>query len=132
MQGAIRRSNAATAKRTTKVLREERGSRRFLRYVSAIARRKSRWRCLHRIARHATVVLWVIRNWRRHYGRASSFCGSSGVKFETALIKAAKAQAFGRRNGYRDASLQPKYDFEKSLYSLPCLGAPHNIQIAPG
>jgi hypothetical protein len=69
-------------------------------------------------------LLWGDPELAAQYGRASSFCSSSGVEwFEPLSFKGRKGSGLpGGRTAYADESLRPKYDFEKFLYSYRVWG----------
>src|SRR4029077_10557816 len=102
------------------------GSRRFLRYgYGDLLDEKRPYGVLHRIwPGTQRLLLWGDPELASQYSRASSFCGSSGVEwFEPLSFKGRKGSGLpGGRTAYADQSLQPKYDFEKFLYSYRVWG----------
>lgn len=58
------------------------------------------------------------------YGRSASFCGAGGIEyFEPLGFKGRQGSGIeGGRNAYADASLAPRYDFEKYLYTYRLWG----------
>jgi hypothetical protein len=70
------------------------------------------------------VRLWGFPKFASAYGRASSFCGDQGVEwFEPLSFKGRKGSGKpGGRCGYADASLNPKYDFQKFAYTYRVWG----------
>jgi hypothetical protein len=127
MQGAIRPLEMPPREANDKgFFAKSSGSRRFLRYGYGDLLDENRpYGVLHRIwPGTQRLLLWGDPELAAHYGRASSFCGSSGVEwFEPLSFKGRKGSGLpGGRTAYADASLQPKYDFEKSLYSYRVWG----------
>jgi hypothetical protein len=102
------------------------GSRRFLRYGYGDLLPENRpYGVLHRIwPGTQRLLLWGDPELAAQYGRASSFCGSSGVEwFEPLSFKGRKGSGLpGGRTAYADESLRPRYDFEKFLYSYRVWG----------
>ena len=58
------------------------------------------------------------------YGRSASFCGAGGIELNEPLsFKSRQGSAkAGGRNAYSDTSLNPRYDFEKYLYTYRLWG----------
>ena len=102
------------------------GSRSFLRYGygDLLAENRS-YSVLHRMwPGSQRLLLWGDPVFAAAYGRASSFCGSSGVElFEPLSFKGRKGSGLpGGRDGYADASLRPTRDYEKYLYGYRLWG----------
>ncbi len=102
------------------------GSRSFLRYGygDLLAENRS-YSVLHRMwPGTQRLLLWGDPIFAAAYGRASSFCGSSGVElFEPLSFKGRKGSGLpGGRDGYADASLRPARDYEKYLYGYRLWG----------
>lgn len=102
------------------------GSRRFLRYgYGDLLREDRRYGILHRIwPGTQRVLLWGDPAMAAAYGRESSFCGSEGVElFEPLSFKGRKGSGLpGGRCAYADASLNPRYDWEKYEYTYRLWG----------
>lgn len=100
------------------------GSRSFLRYgYGDLLREDRRYRVVHRIwSGTQRVLLWGDPAFAAAYGRAFQFCGSAGVELmEPLSFKGRRGSGLaGGRNGYADASLKPRWDWEKysSYYRL--------------
>jgi hypothetical protein len=127
MQGAIRPLEMPPREESDKgFFAKSSGSRRFLRYgYGDLLVENRRYGVLHRIwPGTQRLLLWGDPELASDYGRASSFCGSSGVEwFEPLSFKGRKGSGLpGGRTAYADPSLQPKYDFEKFLYSYRVWG----------
>jgi hypothetical protein len=102
------------------------GSRSFLRYGygDLLAENRS-YSVLHRMwPGTQRLLLWGDPVFAAAYGRASSFCGSSGVElFEPLSFKGRKGSGLpGGRDAYADASLRPARDYEKYLYEYRLWG----------
>ena len=102
------------------------GSRSFLRYGygDLLAENRS-YGVLHRMwPGTQRLLLWGDPVFAAAYGRASSFCGSSGVElFEPLSFKGRKGSGLsGGRDAYADASLRTTRDYEKYLYGYRLWG----------
>jgi hypothetical protein len=127
MQGAIRPLEMPPREANDKgFFSKSNGSRRFLRYGYGDLLGENRpYGVLHRIwPGTQRLLLWGDPELAAQYGRASSFCGSSGVEwFEPLSFKGRKGSGLpGGRTAYADESLRPKYDFEKFRYSYRVWG----------
>lgn len=102
------------------------GSRKFLRYgYGDLLQEKRSYGILHRIwPGTQRVLLWGDPAMAAAYGRASSFCGSSGIEiYEPLSFKGRKGSGLpGGRCAYADSSLQPERDWEKYLYTYRVWG----------
>jgi hypothetical protein len=102
------------------------GSRSFLRYgYGDLLAENRRYSVLHRMwPGTQRLLLWGDPIFAAAYGRASSFCGSSGVElFEPLSFKGRKGSGLpGGRDAYADASLRPARDYEKYLYGYRLWG----------
>ena len=102
------------------------GSRKFLRYgFGDLLTEGRKYGILHRIwPGTQRVLLWGDPKFAAAYGRASSFCGDQGVEwFEPLSFKGRKGSGKpGGRCGYADASLNPKYDWQKFAYTYRVWG----------
>ncbi len=102
------------------------GSRSFLRYGYGDLLAENRpYGVLHRMwPGTQRLLLWGDPASAAAYGRASSFCGSSGVElFEPLSFKGRKGSGLpGGRDAYADASLRPARDYEKYLYGYRLWG----------
>jgi hypothetical protein len=102
------------------------GSRKFLRYgYGDLLTEGRKYGILHRIwPGTQRVLLWGDPKFAAAYGRASSFCGDLGVEWlEPLSFKGRKGSGKpGGRCGYADASLNPKYDWQKFAYTYRVWG----------
>ncbi len=102
------------------------GSRRFTRYGYAdLLPENRRYGILHRIwPGTQRLLLWGDPAQAAGYGRASSFCGSVGVELcEPLSFKGRMGSGLpGGRCAYANASLNPKYDWDKYLYTYRLWG----------
>jgi hypothetical protein len=102
------------------------GSRSFLRYGYGDLLAENRtYSVLHRMwPGTQRLLLWGDPVFAAAYGRASSFCGSSGVElFEPLSFKGRKGSGLpGGRDAYADASLRTARDYEKYLYGYRLWG----------
>ncbi|MEK7405840.1 MAG: hypothetical protein AAB225_12090 [Acidobacteriota bacterium] len=102
------------------------GSRSFTRYGYAdLLREDRRWGVLHRIwPGTQRLLLWGDPVMAAAYGRAFSFCGSDGVEImEPLSFKGRRGSGIaGDRCAYADASLRPRWDWEKYVYSFRVWG----------
>ncbi|HYM12072.1 MAG TPA: hypothetical protein VEU62_15160, partial [Bryobacterales bacterium] len=102
------------------------GSRRFLRYgYGDLLREGRRYGVLYRMwPGTQRALLWGDAAMAAGYGRASSFCGSLGVELcEPLFFKGRKGSGLpGGRCAYADPSLNPRYDWEKYLYTYRVWG----------
>jgi hypothetical protein len=146
MQGAIRPLEMPPREENDKgFFSKSNGSRRFLRYgYGDLLAENRRYGVLHRIwPGTQRLLLWGDPELASQYGRASSFCDSSGVEwFEPLSFKGRKGSGWadfwaeaakpstsstrqvttGERTAYADRSLEPGYDFRKFLYSYRVWG----------
>jgi hypothetical protein len=102
------------------------GSRSFLRYGYGDLLAENRpYGVLHRMwPGTQRLLLWGDPALAAAYGRASSFCGSSGVElFEPLSFKGRKGSGLpGGRDAYADAALRSARDYEKYLYGYRLWG----------
>ena len=101
------------------------GSRSFTRYGYAdLLRDDRRYGVLHRIwPGTQRLLLWGDPQFAAGYSRAFHFCGSSGVEiFEPLSFKGRRGSGLGDRCGYADASLRPKWDWQKYDYNYRVWG----------
>jgi hypothetical protein len=102
------------------------GSRSFLRYGYGDLLCENRpYGVLHRMwPGTQRLLLWGDPVTAAAYGRASSFCGSSGVElFEPLSFKGRKGSGLpGGRDAYAEAALRPASDYEKYLYGYRLWG----------
>jgi len=105
----------------TGLMRFSAGSRSFTRYGYADLMREDRkWGVLHRIwPGTQRLLLWGDPVTAAAYSRAFRFCGSDGVEImEPLSFKGRRGSGrAGDRCGYADASLKPRWDWEKYEYS---------------
>jgi hypothetical protein len=112
------------------------GSRSFLRYgYGDLLKENRRYTVSHRIwPGTRRLLLWGDPLTGAAYGRAFSFCGSDGVELmEPLTFKGRRGSGIaGDRCAYADASLRPRWDWEKYLYTLRIWGRlTYNPQSAP-
>ncbi len=102
------------------------GSRKFLRYgYGDLLVEGRKYGILHRIwPGTQRMLLWGDPKFAAAYGRAGSFCGDQGIEwFEPLSFKGRKGSGKpGGRCGYADASLNPKYDWQKFAYTYRVWG----------
>ncbi|HWB85496.1 MAG TPA: hypothetical protein VG675_15235 [Bryobacteraceae bacterium] len=102
------------------------GARKFMRYGYGDLYKKDRkYGILYRMwPGTQRVLLWGDPAMAAAYGRTAHFCGASGVELcEPLFFKGRKGSGLpGGRTAYADESLQPKFDFEKYLYSYRLWG----------
>jgi hypothetical protein len=102
------------------------GSRSFLRYgYGDLLREDRRYGVVHRIwPGTQRLLLWGDPVTGAAHARAFNFCGSAGVEImEPLSFKGRRGSGIaGDRCGYADASLKPRWDWEKYLYSLRVWG----------
>ena len=97
------------------------GSRSFLRYgYGDLLREDRKWGVLHRIwPGTQRLLLWADPVTAAAHSRAFSFCGSDGVEImEPLSFKGRRGSGIaGDRCAYVDATLRPRWDWEKYVYS---------------
>jgi hypothetical protein len=97
------------------------GSRSFLRYgYGDLLRDDRKWGVLHRIwPGTQRLLVWGDPLTAAAHSRAFSFCGSDGVEIMEPLgFKGRRGSGIaGDRCAYADASLKPRWDWEKYVYS---------------
>ncbi|HWR17858.1 MAG TPA: hypothetical protein VN577_23720 [Terriglobales bacterium] len=102
------------------------GSRLFTRYGYANFLREDRdYRVMHRIwAGTHRMLLWGDPVSNAAYSRAFRFCGSDGVElFEPLAFKGRRGSGLpGGRCAYADTSLNPRWDWQKFLYTYRTWG----------
>lgn len=110
----------------TGLMRLSAGARSFLRYgYGDLLREDRRWGVLHRIwPGTQRLLVWGDPVMASAQGRAFSFCGSDGVEImEPLSFKGRRGSGIaGDRCGYADASLKPRWDWQKYLYSFRVWG----------
>lgn len=102
------------------------GSRSFTRYGYAdLLREDRRYGVVHRIwPGTQRLLLWNDPKFAAAYSRAFQFCGSNGVDWmEPLSFKGRRGSGIaGDRCGYADASLRPRWDWQKYLSTYRVLG----------
>jgi hypothetical protein len=102
------------------------GSHRFLRYgYGDLFKHDRRYNILFRLwPGTQRVLLWGDPEMAAAYGRASHFCGASGLDIcEPLFFKGREGSGLpGGRCAYADHALSPKQDFEKYLYTYRIWG----------
>ena len=110
----------------TGLMKLSEGARSFLRYGYGDLLREDRsWRVIHRIwPGTQRLLLWGDPLAASAYSRAFQFCGSAGVEIcEPLSFKGRRGSGIaGDRCAYADASLRPRWDWEKYLYSYRVWG----------
>lgn len=113
-------------KNATGLMKFSAGSRSFTRYGYAdLLREDRKWGVLHRIwPGTQRLLLWGDPVTAAAYSKAFSFCGSDGVEImEPLSFKGRRGSGHaGDRCGYADASLKPRWDWEKYEYGLRVWG----------
>jgi hypothetical protein len=112
------------------------GSRSFLRYgYGDLLKENRRYSVVYRIwPGTQRLLVWGDPLTNAGHSRAFGFCGSEGVEImEPLTFKGRRGSGIaGDRYGYADASLKPRWDWEKYLYSLRTWGRlMYNPQTAP-
>ena len=102
------------------------GSRSFTRYgYGDLMREDRKWGVLHRIwPGTQRLLVWGDPLTAAAYSRAFSFCGSDGMEImEPLSFKGRRGSGItGDRCAYADASLRPRWDWQKYAYSLRVWG----------
>ena len=113
-------------KKTSLLMNLSEGSRSFLRYGYGDLLKEDRpYKVIHRIwPGTQRLLLWGDPLTAAAYARAFSFSGSAGVELmEPLSFKGRRGSGIaGDRCGYSDASLKPRWDWEKYLYTLRVFG----------
>lgn len=125
-QADIRDQEVPHGKTATGLMALSAGARSFTRYGYAdLLREDRRYGVLHRIwPGTQRLLLWGDPVTAAGYSRAFQFCGSSGVEiFEPLSFKGRRGSGIGgNRTGYADASLRPRWDWEKYQYTYRVWG----------
>jgi hypothetical protein len=107
-------------KSTNALMNLSAGARSFLRYGYGDLMREDRpWKIVHRIwPGTQRLLLWGDPVTAAAYSRAFSFCGSDGVEIcEPLSFKGRRGSGIaGDRCAYADASLRPRWDWQKYVY----------------
>src|SRR5579885_1487409 len=102
------------------------GSRRFLRYCYGdLFDENRRYGVLFRVWPGTQRLLrWGDPAFAAGYGRAANFCGADGLELcEPLSFKGRKGSGLpGGRNAYAEASLAPRFDWQKYLYTYRLWG----------
>jgi hypothetical protein len=103
------------------------GSRSFLRYgYGDLLREDRKWKVTHRIwPGTQRLLLWGDPLSAAAYSRAFGFCGSDGVEIcEPLSFKGRRGSGLapGNRCAYADATLRPRWDWQKYLYGTRIWG----------
>ncbi|MGJ5817202.1 hypothetical protein [Paludibaculum fermentans] len=105
---------------TSRLMKLSAGSRSFLRYgYGDLLREDRKWDVVHRIwPGTQRLLLWGDPLTAAAYARAFGFCGSAGVEImEPLSFKGRRGSGLpGGRCAYADASLNPRWDWEKYVY----------------
>jgi hypothetical protein len=113
-------------KQATGLMKFSAGSRSFLRYgYGDLLREDRRWGVLHRIwPGTQRLLLWGDPVTAAAHARAFSFCGSDGVDIcEPLSFKGRRGSGIaGDRCAYADASLRPRWDWQKYEYTYRVWG----------
>jgi len=119
-QADIRALEQPTGRETTGLMKFSAGSRSFLRYGYGDLLREDRpWSVVHRIwPGTQRLLLWGDPVTAAAYSKSFSFCGSEGVEIcEPLSFKGRRGSGIaGDRCAYADASLKPRWDWEKYVY----------------
>jgi hypothetical protein len=95
------------------------GSRSFTRYGYAdLLRDDRKYTVRHRIfSGTQRLLLWGDPQWAAAYSRSFRLCGSTGADLmEPLTCRGRRGTGVGRRTGYADSRLEPKWDWEKYGY----------------
>lgn len=113
-------------KKTSTLMNLSEGSRSFMRYGYGDLLKENRpYRVLHRIwPGTQRLLLWGDPVTQAAHARAFSFSGSAGAELmEPLSFKGRRGTGIaGGRCGYADASLEPRWDWEKYRYTLRLFG----------
>lgn len=120
----------------TGLMRLSTGTRSFLRYgYGDLLREDRKWSLVHRIwPGTQRVLLWGDPQAAATYSRAFSFCGSNGVEImEMLTFKGRRGSGIaGNRTAYADASLVPRWDWQKFEYTTAVWGRSlYNPEVDP-
>jgi hypothetical protein len=125
-QADIRQLEKPKAENKVGLMALSEGTRSFLRYgYGDLLREDRRWKVVHRIwPGTQRILLWGDAEFAAGYSRAFQFCGSDGVEImEPLTFKGRRGSGIaGSRCGYADASLNPRWDWEKFEYSTRIWG----------
>jgi hypothetical protein len=126
-QAEIRELERPRAGRPSSALmRLSAGSRSFLRYgYGDLMREDRKWGVLHRIwPGTQRLLIWGDPTTAAAHSRAFSFCGSDGVEImEPLSFKGRRGSGIaGDRCAYADASLRPRWDWQKYSYTYRVWG----------
>jgi hypothetical protein len=125
-QADIRQLEKPKAENKVGLMALSEGTRSFLRYgYGDLLREDRRWKVVHRIwPGTQRILLWGDPEFAAGYSRAFQFCGSDGVEImEPLTFKGRRGSGIaGSRCGYADASLNPRWDWEKFEYSTRIWG----------
>jgi hypothetical protein len=125
-QADIRQLEKPKAENKVGLMALSEGTRSFLRYgYGDLLREDRRWKVVHRIwPGTQRILLWGDAEFAAGYSRAFQFCGSDGVEImEPLSFKGRRGSGIaGSRCGYADASLNPRWDWEKFEYSTRVWG----------
>jgi hypothetical protein len=113
-------------KKTSTLMNLSEGSRSFMRYGYGDLLKENRsYRVLHRIwPGTQRLLLWGDPVTQAAYAKAFSFSGSAGAELmEPLSFKGRRGTGIaGGRCGYADASLEPRWDWQKYQYTLRLFG----------
>jgi hypothetical protein len=125
-QADIRQLEKPKAENKVGLMALSEGTRSFLRYgYGDLLREDRRWRVVHRIwPGTQRILLWGDPEFAAGYSRAFQFCGSDGVEImEPLTFKGRRGSGIaGSRCGYADATLNPRWDWEKFAYGTRLWG----------
>jgi len=116
----------ADADKMTGLMKFSAGTRSFLRYGYGDLLTENRpWKVVYRIwPGTQRLLLWSDPDAAAAHSRAFSFCGSNGVEvMEMLSFKGRRGSGVaGNRTAYADASLVPRWDWQKYLYTTAVWG----------
>ena len=125
-QADIRRIEKPKAENATGLMALSSGTRSFLRYgYGDLLPEDRKWKVVHRIwPGTQRLLLSGDPEFAAAYSRAFSFCGSDGVEImEPLSFKGRRGSGHaGSRCGYADASLDPRWDWQKYAYTTRIWG----------
>jgi len=112
--------------KTTDLMKLSTGSRSFIRYgYGDLLKEDRRYTVMHRVwPGTQRLLLWGDPALSAAHARAFGFCGSDGVELmEPLSFKGRRGTGIaGGRCSYADVSLNPRWDWQKYLYSLRVFG----------
>lgn len=135
-QADIRKIEKPRAENATGLMALSSGTRSFLRYgYGDLLTEDRKYTIVHRVwSGTQRLLLWGDPRFAAAYSRAFRFCGSNGAEIQEPLsFKGRRGSGLpGSRCAYADASLTPRWDFQKYEYTALIWGRPlYNPETRP-